>query len=67
MITAEDKIMAKQSLYLVKRRRHNLFGEDHGDVTIASSVKNMLLPNCRRPKLDDVTVTSGEEKIPLPS
>jgi hypothetical protein len=44
-----------------------LLGEDHGDVTIASGVKNMFLPNCRRPKLDDVTVTSGVEKIPLPS
>jgi hypothetical protein len=44
-----------------------LLGEDHGDVTVASGVKNMLLPDCRRPKYDDVTVTAGVEKIPLPS
>jgi len=44
-----------------------MLGEDHGDVTIASGVKNVLLPDCRRPKLDVVTVTAGVEKIPLPS
>lgn len=67
MITAEYNVMAMQIWYLVKSRRHKLLGEDHGDVTVASGVKNMLLPDCRRPKYDDVTVTAGVEKIPLPS